>query len=189
MILEGEWLIPIDRRTVWRALNDPEMLRVCIPGCQSLEKHSDTEFASSIKAAVGPVNATFHAKIGLTDIDPDRGYTIVGEGKGGAAGFARGKAKVDLEDDGEGTRLSYRAEVNIGGKLAQVGSRLIQGTARKLSEQFFRCLTEELSAGSGKPTPEQPAATAAAPSSTNASLVWVVAAILAVAAIGWWFAG
>lgn len=147
MMLEGEWHIPIDRWTVWHALNDPEMLRLCIPGCQALERHSDTEFASSVRAAVGPVSATFRAQITLVDIDPGRSYTIVGEGKGGVAGFARGKAKVDLEDDGGSTRLCYRADVSIGGKLAQVGSRLIQGTARKLSEQFFGRLTVELGAG------------------------------------------
>jgi len=188
MILEGELHIPVDRRKVWQALNDPEMLRACIPGCQSLDKQSDTEFASSIKASVGPVSATFHAKIGLTGIDPERSYTIIGEGKGGAAGFARGKAKVDLADDGDGTRLSYRVEANIGGKLAQVGSRLIQSTAQKLSEQFFHSLTGKLATESGKPAPEQWEAAATAPSSTNARLIWVVVAVAAVLAIGWWIA-
>jgi len=144
MILEGDTLIPADRRMVWKALNDPEMLRACIPGCQSLERQSDTDFSSSVRAAIGPVSATFGAKITLSEIDPDRGYTISGEGKGGAAGFARGKARVDLEDEKGGTRLRYSADVNVGGKLAQVGSRLIQGTAKKLSEDFFVALSERL---------------------------------------------
>ncbi|MEI2807315.1 SRPBCC family protein [Albidovulum sp.] len=146
MILEGDTLIPADRRTVWKALNDPEMLRDCIPGCQSLERQSDTDFTSSVRAAIGPVSATFGARITLSEIEPDRGYTISGEGKGGAAGFARGKARVDLEDEPGGTRLRYTADVNIGGKLAQVGSRLIQGTAKKLSEEFFGSLSDRLGA-------------------------------------------
>ena len=107
MILEGDTLIPADRRTVWKALNDPEMLRACIPGCQSLEKLSDTEFTSSVRAAIGPVSATFGAKITLTEIEPDRGYTITGEGKGGPAGFAKGGARVELAPEGAGTRLPY----------------------------------------------------------------------------------
>jgi uncharacterized protein len=188
MILEGEWHIPADRRTVWAALNDPQMLKRCIPGCQSLDKLSDTEFASTVRASVGPVSASFRATITLTDIDPGRGYTMVGEGKGGAAGFARGKAKVDLEDEGDGTRLGYRADITIGGKLAQVGSRLIQGTARQMSERFFGCLTEQLGAAgdaaAGRPSPP------AAPGWPAArKAMWAVAAILAVAAIAWWLAG
>lgn len=192
MILEGEWHIPVDRRKVWQALNDPEVLRACIPGCQSLEKQSDTEFASSVRASVGPISALFNAKISLTDIEPDRGYTIVGEGKGGAAGFARGKAKVDLADDGEGTRLSYRADVNIGGKLAQVGSRLIQSTARKLSEQFFGSLTERLSPGAAAAAATQPQApvSAAAPVSWGgARLVWILVTIVVLLIVAWWLRG
>ena len=189
MILEGEWHIPADRRTVWAALNDPQMLKLCIPGCQSLDKLSDTEFASTVRASVGPVSASFRATITLTDIDPGRGYTMVGEGKGGAAGFARGTAKVDLDDEGDGTRLGYRADITIGGKLAQVGSRLIQGTARHMSERFFGCLTEQLGAAGGAPAEGRPPppATPAMPAARRA--VWAVVAIVAVAALAWWLAG
>ena len=185
MILEGDTLIPADRRTVWQALNDPEMLRACIPGCQSLEKLSDTEFTSSVRAAIGPVSATFGAKITLTEIEPDRGYTITGEGKGGAAGFARGKARVDLHDEAGGTRLRYGADVNVGGKLAQVGSRLIQGTAKKLSEQFFGSLSEAL--GGGAATPEGPRPAASAPAGgLDRRLLWGAVVVVGIIAIGWW---
>lgn len=189
MILEGETLVPATRQAVWRALNDPEALRACIPGCQSLEKLSDTDFTASVRAAIGPVSATFGAKITLTEIEPDRGYTITGEGKGGAAGFARGEARVDLEDENGGTRLRYTADVNVGGKLAQVGSRLIQGTAKKLSEQFFGNLTEYLgssepAAATGTPTPRPrpvPPATGG-----DRRLLWGALAIVLVVAVGWW---
>lgn len=185
MILEGDTLIPADRRTVWKALNDPEMLRACIPGCQSLEKLSDTEFTSSVRAAIGPVSATFGAKITLTEIEPDRGYTITGEGKGGAAGFARGKARVDLHDEVGGTRLRYGADVNVGGKLAQVGSRLIQGTAKKLSEQFFGNLTEELGGSATAPEVLRPAASTPA-GGRDRWLLWGAVIVVVVFAIGWW---
>lgn len=187
MILEGDTLIPADRSTVWKALNDPDMLRACIPGCQSLEKLSDVDFTSSVRASVGPISATFGAKITLTEIEPDRGYTIVGEGKGGAAGFARGKAKVELTDEDGGTRLRYSADVSVGGKLAQVGSRLIQGTANKLAEQFFGCLSETLG-GSATTADASPATVAAAPAPAarpDRRLIWGVAIAVIVVAAGW----
>ena len=185
MILEGDTLIPADRRTVWKALNDPEMLKACIPGCQSLEKLSDTDFTSSVRAAIGPVSATFGAKITLTEIDADRGYTIVGEGKGGAAGFARGKARVDLQDEDGGTRLRYSADVNVGGKLAQVGSRLIQGTAKKLSEQFFGCLSETLGGSAVAADASQTAVSAPAGGHDRRRL-WGALIVVVAIAIGWW---
>lgn len=183
MILEGDTLIPADRRTVWQALNDPEMLRACIPGCQSLERLSDTDFTSSVRAAIGPVSATFGAKITLSEIDPDRGYTISGEGKGGAAGFARGKARVDLEDENGGTRLRYSADVNIGGKLAQVGSRLIQSTTKKLSEEFFGSLSERL--GGAIPAVEPAPVAAGRADTTDKRLLWGGLILVLLIAVVW----
>ena len=191
MILEGETLIPADRNKVWDALNDPDILRECIPGCQELEKTSEVGFTSKVRASVGPVSATFGAKISLEDIDPANGYKIVGQGKGGAAGFARGEARVDLEDEEGGTRLRYTADVKVGGKLAQVGSRLIQGTAKKLSEQFFGNLATALA-----PEPsENNAAASIAPTdgvqsapgnkSNQRVLMLGGAAVLAIAVIYW----
>lgn len=185
MILEGDTLIPAERREVWKALNDPDVLRDCIPGCKSLERRSDTDFTASVRAAIGPVSATFGAEIALGEIEPDRGYTITGEGKGGAAGFARGNARVDLEDEGEGTRLRYRADVRVGGKLAQLGSRLIEGTARKLAEEFFTCLSERLGGDAPRVATIAPEGAAPSAGTPDRRLIWigliVVAAMIGLA--------
>lgn len=137
MQMQGERVIGADRATVWVALNDPEVLKACIPGCQELEKTSDTSFEATVVQKVGPVKATFKGAVALSDIDPERSYRISGEGKGGAAGFASGGADVRLEDTEGGTKLSYEVEAKVGGKLAQIGSRLIDGFAKKLADQFF----------------------------------------------------
>jgi uncharacterized protein len=140
MTMTGEATLPADRHKVWAMLNDPAVLRSCIPGCQSLEKTSDTSFAAVVKVKIGPVGATFKGTVQLTDLDPPNGYTISGEGEGGVAGFAKGGAKVRLSD-AEGapgsTLLKYDVEANVGGKIAQLGSRLIDGVAKKLADQFF----------------------------------------------------
>ena len=149
MEMSGEYRIPASRETVWRALNDPEVLRVCIPGCQELEQTSPTGFAATVKAKVGPVSAVFKGEVELENIDPPAGYRIQGEGKGGVAGFAKGGANIRLvEDDGE-TVLSYDADAKVGGKLAQIGSRLIAGTARKMADRFFGNFVEHVAPGSG----------------------------------------
>jgi carbon monoxide dehydrogenase subunit G len=137
MDITGEYELPVARQVVWDALNDPEVLAQCIPGCDEMTQTGENDFDATVTAKIGPVKAKFQTKISLSEIDPPNGYTLTGEGKGGAAGFARGSAEVQLTDQGEGTLLSYSARINPGGKLAQVGSRLIGGTARKLSEQFF----------------------------------------------------
>ena len=131
MDLTGEYRIPAPRETVWAALNNPEILKACIPGCEELNKTSDTELVAKVVAKIGPVKATFGGKVTLSDLDPPNGYTISGEGQGGAAGFAKGGAKVRLEpaDGGAVTVLHYTADAQIGGKLAQIGSRLVEGTA------------------------------------------------------------
>ena len=137
MELTGERRIEASRETVWQALNDPEVLKAAIPGCQELEKTADNAFAATVQAKVGPVKAVFAGAVELTDIVAPERYRISGEGTGGAAGFARGGAWVRLAEDGDATVLSYEADAQVGGKLAQIGSRLIQGTARKLAGQFF----------------------------------------------------
>ncbi|MEK0082792.1 SRPBCC family protein [Benzoatithermus flavus] len=137
MDMTGEYRIPAPRQRVWEALNDPEILKASIPGCEELHKLSDTELEAKVKAKVGPVSATFTGKVTLGDLNPPESYTISGEGKGGAAGFAKGGAEVALTEDGAGTLLRYHAKADVGGKLAQIGSRLIQGTAKKMADDFF----------------------------------------------------
>jgi carbon monoxide dehydrogenase subunit G len=141
MDMTGEYIIAAPREKVWSALNDPEILKQCIAGCQELIKTSDTSFAAKVQARVGPVSASFSGKVSLTELDPPNGYRISGEGTGGAAGFAKGGATVHLTDEGAGTKLSYKVEAQIGGKLAQIGSRLVDGTARKMAEDFFSKFT------------------------------------------------
>ena len=149
MKMNGEQRISADRETVWRALNDPEILGRAIPGCQSVEKISDTELTAIIKAKVGPVSAKFKGKVTLTNIDRPNGYTIGGEGQGGPAGFGKGSADVALKQDGDETVLSYKASGQVGGKLAQIGARLVDGAAKKLANEFFVNLAKEIKSASG----------------------------------------
>lgn len=135
--MTGEYELAVPRQTAWLALNDQEMLKRCIPGCESLEKVSDTEFKAVVKLAIGPVKARFKGKVRLTDLDPPKGYKIVGEGDGGVAGFAKGDAAVALTEIPNGTKLVYTAEARVGGKIAQIGQRLIAGSAKKIADQFF----------------------------------------------------
>ena len=138
MEMQGSRQIAAPREVVWAALNDAEVLKTAIPGCQNLTGSPDEGFAATVKQKVGPVSATFEGHVRLTDIVPLQGYTIVGEGKGGAAGFAKGQAAVALADgDGGGTLLTYDVKANVGGKLAQLGSRLIDGFAKKMADSFF----------------------------------------------------
>jgi carbon monoxide dehydrogenase subunit G len=135
--------IPASREKVWAALNDPDVLKRCIPGCQSLEKTSTNEMTATVVFKVGPVKATFGGKVTLSDLDPPNGYRISGEGSGGVAGFAKGGATVKLSSEGpDVTILSYEVDAQIGGKLAQLGSRLIDSTAKKLAGQFFESFGE-----------------------------------------------
>jgi uncharacterized protein len=163
MEMTGEYRIPAPRQRVWEALNDPEVLKHCIPGCQSLEKVSDTEFNGRVVASVGPVRATFGGKVTLSDLDPPQSYTISGEGSGGVAGFAKGGAKVNLADDGAETLLTYAVQAQVGGKIAQIGSRLIDGVARKMANDFFGSFATEVVAEQPSPAPAEAAASAASP--------------------------
>ena len=137
MDMNGTQRIEASREAVYAALNDVEVLKQCIPGCESIEKISDTQMNAKVTLRIGPVKASFAGKVTLSDLDPPNGYTISGEGSGGVAGFANGGAQVKLEADGAATILHYTVNANIGGKLAQLGSRLIDGTARKLAGDFF----------------------------------------------------
>ncbi|HSK39778.1 MAG TPA: carbon monoxide dehydrogenase subunit G, partial [Arenibaculum sp.] len=143
MDMTGQYRISAPRERVWDALNDPEVLRRSIPGCEELQKVSDTEYTAKVVAKVGPVKAKFSGKVTLSDIDPPSGYTITGEGSGGAAGFGKGGADVALVSDGpDVTVLSYTAHASVGGKLAQIGSRLVDATARKMADDFFARFSE-----------------------------------------------
>lgn len=213
MEMTGEYKIPATRQKVWEALNDPEILKECIPGCQELNKESDTELSATVKSKVGPVSATFKGKVTLSDIDAPNGYKISGEGTGGVAGFAKGGAEVKLADDGDGTLLTYEATGQVGGKLAQIGSRLIDSTAKKMANEFFGKFAEivggdnaaaaataaapEAAPAAPEPaadpapatapaTPETPAAPAATPAPSGGGIspmVWVGGLIVAVVVV------
>lgn len=138
MNLHGAQRIAAPRGKVFAALNDAEILRRSIPGCESIEKISDTDMDAKVVVRVGPVKASFAGKVKLSNLDPPQGYTIRGEGSGGAAGFARGGARVHLEDDGAAaTMLTYDVDAEVGGKIAQLGGRMVDGAAKKLAEEFF----------------------------------------------------
>lgn len=143
--MEGSFTVPADKNTVWTKLNDPEVLKGCIAGCQTLEKTSDTTFVATVKMKIGPVSAAFKGKVELQDVDAPNGCRIVGEGEGGIAGFAKGAANVKLADAPEGTSVIYQVEANVGGKIAQLGGRLIDGVAKKMADQFFAAFATAVS--------------------------------------------
>ncbi len=202
MDMTGEYRIPAARQRVWEMLNDPAILAQAIPGCESLEKLSDSELQAKVKAKVGPVAATFAGKIRLSDVKPPESYTIMGEGSGGMAGFAKGGAKVQLLEDGpQATILRYEAKAEVGGKLAQIGSRLIQGTAKKMADDFFGKFAElaaaaaapaEAAAPAVEATPpaarptEAPPAPAPAPAGlAGIPWIWIAAAVVVLVVLLW----
>lgn len=145
MEFTGSFQLPAARETVWAALNDAERLGRCIPGCDHIERLSTTEMAAKVTAKIGPVKARFSGRVEIKEANPPQGYTLCGEGQGAAAGFAKGSARITLtETDQGGTELSYSAEALLGGKLAQIGSRLVRGSVEKLSRAFFEALAAEL---------------------------------------------
>ncbi|WP_417688102.1 SRPBCC family protein [Roseibium sp.] len=149
MDMSGEYRIPASREAVWEALNDPAVLKDCIPGCEELEKVSDTEMTAAVTSKIGPVKAKFKGEVKFENINAPESYTIVGEGKGGVAGFAKGGADVHLAEDGGETVLTYTAKAQVGGKLAQLGSRLIDSTARKMADEFFGKFSEVVTERAG----------------------------------------
>ncbi|MBL8700622.1 MAG: carbon monoxide dehydrogenase subunit G [Alphaproteobacteria bacterium] len=199
MELTGERLLPASRDRVWAALNDPEVLKRCIPGCQEIAKLSDTELTAKVGLSVGPVKATFTGRVTLSEIDAPNGYKISGEGQGGVAGFGKGSAVVKLTDDPAGTRLTYAADAAVGGKLAQIGSRLVEATARKLADEFFTRFADEFpavaaAAPAATPEPADAATSAAtpapaaptAPAGARLSPAIWVPALVAILAIAYW---
>lgn len=137
MDIRGEHVLPAATGTVWEALNDPEVLAATLPGCKSLERRDAHHFDAEVVTRVGPLSANFRIDVRIDELDPPYAYRISGNGKAGPAGFARGSTRVRLVEEGETTRLSYVADVEVGGKLAQLGSRLVQGAARQTAQQFF----------------------------------------------------
>jgi uncharacterized protein len=195
MELQGKHVIPLPRPQVWAALNDADVLRACIPGCQVLTKTAGDRFTATVASKIGPVSAVFTGEVQLLDIVPELSYTISGSGKGGVAGFAKGRSEVVLADSPEGTILSYTATAEIGGKLASVGSRLLQGVARRTADDFFTALVNQLVPPAPQavppaalPAPEpgasRPAEPAAAPAAYHpapapartSALPWILAA-------------
>ena len=188
MEMKGSRVVPTDIDTTWQALNDPEVLRACIPGCESIDRLSDSEYRLAMIARVGPVSAKFTGRLLLADIAAPRSYTLKFEGQGGAAGFANGTAKVELSPADGGTRIDYVVNAQVGGKLAQIGSRLIDGAAAKVADDFFARVVAR--AGGGPPAT---AGVAAAPPLEVASALrtmrirlLLAALIVAGIAIYWW---
>lgn len=195
MNLSGEYRLPLPRSIVWNGLNDPEILRQCIPGCEELVKASDTEFSAKVGLKIGPMTAKFTGKVTLSDLDPPNGYKIAGEGQGGVAGFGKGSAVVTLEDDGAGgTVLKYTADSQVGGKMAQLGSRLIDATAKKLADEFFGKFAQVV-AGPAAAAAEAAAADTSAPAAPEAARsqgggglpqsVWIGALVVAIGVVLW----
>ena len=149
MEMSGVQLIPAPQRVVWDALNDPEMLKASVPGCESIERTGDNEYQVQMVARVGPVSAKFKGKLTLSDIKPPDSYSLSFEGQGGPAGFAKGGAHVRLAPEGDGTKLSYDVKASVGGKLAQIGSRLVDAAAKKVADDFFRNFNQKVGAAQG----------------------------------------
>lgn len=193
MDMKGEYRIPAPQQAVWEALNDPETLKACIPGCETIERTSDTEMTATVKAKVGPVSARFKGKVTLSDLNPPNSYRISGEGQGGPAGFGKGGATVTLEQDGSDTILRYEATAQVGGKLAQIGARLVDGAAKKIANEFFSNFATHV----GGPVDGAPEADAAADESpavtvnhetkastkTVSTATWIVGLIVVVAVL------
>lgn len=176
----GEYRIEAPADAVWRALNDPDVLARSVDGCQSMERVGDNAFKAKVKAKVGPVSATFDADVTLSDIDPPRAYTLSGQVKGGPAGFGKGTAKVQLVPDGGATLLRYQVEGSVGGKLAQIGQRLIDAAARKMADDFFARFAEIVGPAPSEAAP--PAEAARAPWART-RLIWILGAAIATAAV------
>lgn len=192
MRMTGEQRIAATRRQVWDALNDPAVLKECIPGCQSLERESDTRMKATVTIKLGPISARFVGGVTFSQVDPPNGYTIAGEGQGGAAGSAKGSAKVQLADDGSVTRLSYQVDAQVGGRLAQLGGPVIDATAKQLAGAFFKKFGEIVASG-GAPVEAMRAGTSSVKAGVSPTTSPVPLALqlltLAVAAVAGFFIG
>lgn len=179
MELKGERLIPAPVDTTWAALNNPEILKACIAGCESLERTGDDAFQALVAVRVGPVSAKFKGNLKMTDVKPPNSYTINFDGQGGVAGFGKGSAEVVLAPEAGGTKLSYIARAQVGGKMAQVGSRLIDAAAGKIAEDFFTAFEAALKPAEGAVVEAAPAPAAGG----NKMVWWIVGAVVVIAAI------
>lgn len=180
MEISGEQRIPLAQQQVWEALNNPDILKACIAGCESIERVSENEYKVVMVATVGPVKAKFTGKLLLSDLNPPHSYSLAFEGSGGAAGFGKGGAQVKLAPAADGTLLTYKASASVGGKLAQIGSRLIDGVARKMADDFFARFNSTVAPA--KDSASGKTGAAAAPSAHRAGVpgwLWVAGAILA----------
>ncbi len=177
MELKNSQLLPVDRETAWKALNDPEALRAALAGCESIEATGENAYAVAMTASVGPVKARFKGRLTLSDVIPPASYTLHFDGQGGPAGFGKGTARVELVPEGTGTRLNYAVTAQVGGKIAQVGQRLIDGAARKMADDFFARFSAALAASARAGAAAAPAAPAEPRSS--AAWWWVAAITLA----------
>ena len=189
MDMEGSRALAVTQQQAWDALNDPEVLKTCIPGCEKIDKTGDNQYVVVVAVKIGPVQAKFNGKLTLSDVNAPASYTIAFDGQGGAAGFGKGSSDVSLQAEGQSTRLRYTANAQVGGKMAQIGSRLIDATARKMTEDFFKALEAQL-----RPAPvpadeatalvaDHAVALPAASESGVRSLAWLIAALLVVAAV------
>jgi carbon monoxide dehydrogenase subunit G len=187
MEMSGEQLIPASQQDTWEALNDPEVLKVCVPGCESITRVSDNEYQVQMTAKVGPVSAKFRGRLSLSDIKPPQSYSLAFEGQGGPAGFAKGGAHVRLVPEGNKTRLRYEAKANVGGKLAQIGSRLVDAAAKKVADEFFQNFNKRMTSSEEdtvvpEAAQDHPAGPpdAAMPTVSNTTLIFFAAGSLVV---------
>ena len=178
MDVSGEYRLSVSRQAVWNALLDPEVLQQCIPGCEELERLADDCYQATVKTAIGPVKATFKSKLRIVNAVPPESYRLEGEGKAGAVGFGRGAADVTLREEGGETVLSYSADFQVGGRLAQIGSRLVVGATRKIADQFFGRFTGVIDEKAEKVEPPR--------GGIGKELVWVAVTVIVVAAFIWW---
>ena len=186
MELQGDRLIPATVDQTWAALNDPEVLKACIAGCESMERTGENALAAVVAMKIGPVSARFKGNVTMTNVHAPNGYTLNFDGQGGVAGFGKGSADVALAPDGTGTRLSYHARATVGGKMAQIGSRLIDATAAKITEDFFQAFEARLSPAAAPADATAlalPAATGTEPGSSVAKLWWLIGAVVVLAII------
>ncbi|RZO87640.1 MAG: carbon monoxide dehydrogenase [alpha proteobacterium HIMB114] len=179
MKLTGSYKIPTDKQTVWEALNNPDILQKCIPGCEEFKKNSDTSFTATATNKIGPFNASFTGEVELQDLNPPNSYTLVGQGNS-PVGFASGEAKVALTEEGGQTILTYDVEANVGGKIAQVGSRLIDMTAKKMADIFFGKFTDEVSPA-GLSAPKQ--SSSVTTTKFNKKIIYAVATLVSLSLI------
>ena len=181
MTMKGAVELPAPKEVVWAALNDPEVLKSCIPGCECLDRIDGNRLKATARVKVGPVAAAFKGQVNLLDLDPPNGYRIVGEGEGGVAGFAKGGAVVRLDSIPSGARLSYDVEAQVGGKLAQLGARLIDGVAKKMADQFFADFAAAVAARGGVQAPPSPAPASAPQAGLLARLIALLKKIFGIA--------